>query len=233
STQLTVELTGLPPWEIIIGSNTFNIEQTPWFYWVKPEITTEFTISSVTHANGCTNSGSGNALVTVYELPQPNLGPDTNICINHVITLFPGSFVSYEWFDGSTEPEFVFNAASYGIGITDVSVIVTDENGCKAESAVSVNVEECAGIEELDNLNIGIYPNPNNGTFTLKLNSSEINKINYRIVNSIGNVLFKVKDVQINGEYENTIDLSDYSEGIYFLIIENKKGIINKKIVIQ
>ncbi len=235
STQLTVELTGLPPWEIIIGNlaDTFDIEQTPWSHWVKPETTTEFTIFSVTHANGCTNSGSGNALVTVYELPQPDLGTDTNICINHVITLYPGSFVSYEWFDGSTEPEFVFNAASYGIGITDVSVIVTDENGCEAEATVSVNVEECAGIEELDNLNIGIYPNPNNGIFTLKLNSSKINKINYRIVNSIGNVLFKVKDIQINGEYENTIDLSDYSEGIYFLIIENKKGIINKKIVIQ
>ncbi|MCK4407187.1 MAG: hypothetical protein KAV44_05900, partial [Bacteroidales bacterium] len=112
STQLTVELSGLPPWEIITGNlaDTFDIEQTPWSHWVKPETTTEFTIFSVTHANGCTNSGSGNALVTVYELPQPDLGPDTNICINHVITLYPGSFISYEWFDGSTEPEFVFNA---------------------------------------------------------------------------------------------------------------------------
>ena len=235
STQLTVELTGLSPWEIITGNlaDTFDIEQSPWSHWVKPETTTEFTISSVTHANGCTNTGSGNALVTVYDLPQPDLGPDTNICINHVITLNPGSFVSYEWFDSSTGSEFVFNASNYGIGITDVSVTVTDENGCEAEATVSVNVEECAGIEELYNLNIGIYPNPNNGTFTLKLNSSEINKINYRIVNSIGNVLFKVKDIQINGEYENTIDLSDYSEGIYFLIIESKNGIINKKIVVQ
>ena len=186
---------------------------------------------------GMNQSGFGpysdNLLVNMLELPQPDLGPDTNICINHVITLNPGSFVSYEWFDSSTGSEFVFNALNYGIGITEVSVTVTDENGCEAEATVSVNVEECAGIEELDNMNIGIYPNPNNGTFTLKLNSSEINKINYRIVNSIGNVLFKVKDIQINGEYENTIDLSDYSEGIYFLIIENKKGIINKKIVIQ
>lgn len=70
----------------------------------------------LTNANGCSNRDS--ILINFYPLPQPNLGSDTSICLDS-LTLFPGSFSSYNWSTGgSSAQETVYATNLYVVTVT-------------------------------------------------------------------------------------------------------------------
>ena len=54
-----------------------------------------------------------------------------------------------------------------------------------------------------------------------------------RVLNVVGEEII-LEDLQkFVGEYVKTINLNQYSKGIYFLEIETNDGIINKKLILQ
>jgi len=69
--------------------------------------------------------------------------------------------------------------------------------------------------------NLIIYPNPNNGIFTIKPLTNKIGKL--LIYNSLGDYIY---ETQINTNPQ-TIDLSDYSKGVYFYEFEIEGSVIN------
>ena len=83
-------------------------------------------------------------------------------------------------------------------------------------------------INDLD-----IYPNPSRDIFNISFNSEEIQSIRIRILNILGEVVYKEDLIQYIGEYTKQIDLSNFEKSIYFVEIETKSGIINKKLVLQ
>ena len=67
---------------------------------------------------------------------QPNLGPDTNICLTGTpFTINGGNFGSYLWQDGSTDSTFEINLA----GNYQVILNTIDANGCAAADTVLVS----------------------------------------------------------------------------------------------
>ena len=81
--------------------------------------------------------------------------------------------------------------------------------------------------------NLNIYPNPSNDIFNISFNSEELQSIKMRILNILGEVVYKEDLLQYIGEYTTQINLSKFEKSIYFLEIETKSGIINKKLVLQ
>ena len=81
--------------------------------------------------------------------------------------------------------------------------------------------------------NLDVYPNPTNDIFNVSFVSEEIQSISIRVLNIVGEVIYEESLDQFVGEYTKQISLSDYSKGIYFLEINNDKGTINKKIILQ
>jgi hypothetical protein len=86
----------------------------------------------------------------------------------------------------------------------------------------------------VNNFPISIYPNPNNGKFTLK--SNNINSI--EIYNMLGNKVYTLNDFKRQttnwtGQASNEIDLSNFQKGIYFVKIYDGQKTQTKKIVIQ
>jgi len=74
---------------------------------------------------------------------------------------------------------------------------------------------------------ISVYPNPTHGILTI-VSNSVFNQIS--IYNTLGQVVFVA--VSITEEKETIIDISNLNQGIYFIKIKNKTGIISiKKIV--
>jgi len=152
--------------------------------------------------------------------------------------------VEYTW---TVEPEASFEELTvdmYSLNVTwandfkgqaFISVFGTNDCGDGPVSAnYEVSVENTFSINE-DELNVGVsvYPNPNNGSFTIKLSSEENENVRMQIRNIIGEVLFAEEDLNINGEFVKVIDLSSYAEGIYFLVLENNNKILTEKIVVQ
>ena len=83
---------------------------------------------------------------------------------------------------------------------------------------------ETLSLNNLINDNIRLYPNPTSNYFTIqsKLN---INKI--QISDQLGKVIN-----EINSEMDY-IDVSHYSNGVYFLKIDTEKGSFSKKLIIN
>jgi hypothetical protein len=68
-----------------------------------------------------------------------------------------------------------------------------------------------------------VFPNPNNGTFTINANA----EMSYNIINSLGQSVDKGQIISKN------INLNHLSKGIYYVIGQNNSKIITKKIIIE
>ena len=86
------------------------------------------------------------------------------------------------------------------------------------------------GIEEGAILNsLNIYPNPNNGEFTVEIYDVRITNYELRVYNILGDEIIKFKIVN----QKSNIDLSQYPKGIYNLQVVSDRVIFNKKVIIE
>ena len=91
----------------------------------------------------------------------------------------------------------------------------------------------CTGIEDINSaIGFEIFPNPNNGAFTLTLDGVVNEDAVIRVFNSTGKVVFVESNVQLTNSYSNTIDLS-VEPGIYTIRVEGNITNIAKKIIIK
>ena len=79
---------------------------------------------------------------------------------------------------------------------------------------------------------MNIFPNPNNGLFTLELNTSKARAFNVEIINIQGQVVY-AKEIQQDGFYKDQIDLSKEASGIYYIRINDGKNLKVSKVMIQ
>ena len=103
--------------------------------------------------------------------------------------------------------------------------------GASCKSArTPVTATILTGINEYSQANIELYPNPNNGEFTIAINNiSESYKMT--IINSIGQEVYSESISNIN--YKKTFDFKNLSKGIYSLRLSGKNDVIYKKMIIQ
>ena len=81
--------------------------------------------------------------------------------------------------------------------------------------------------------NLDVYPNPSKDVFNISFTSEEIQDLQVRVVNVIGEELINESLEKFIGEYTKAIDLATYTKGIYFVEISTNNGIINKKMILQ
>ncbi|MCK5764438.1 MAG: T9SS type A sorting domain-containing protein, partial [Bacteroidales bacterium] len=101
-------------------------------------------------------------------------------------------------------------------------------------SELNVTLENSFGIDELARaLGLAVYPNPNKGSFTLELATTQVDKVNVRIVNAVGHLVYEKQDMQVNSHFSTNIDISGEAEGIYLMVVESDLGVHTGRIVIQ
>ena len=131
------------------------------------------------------------------------------------------------WSTGDTTEEITpSNDGNYWL-------ITTDRYGCKSDTSY-FNVDWIStNTENIDIENINIYPNPSNSYFKINFVSKKSKEINLTITNSIGEYVYK-RDIYNNEkQFDISINLNNYSKGIYLLRIENNYGILHKKLILH
>ncbi|MDT8394547.1 MAG: T9SS type A sorting domain-containing protein, partial [Bacteroidales bacterium] len=120
-------------------------------------------------------------------------------------------------------------------GEAAISVFATNDCGDGPISDnFDVSVMNTFSIIENDlNIGVSVFPNPNNGSFTIKLSSEHGQVIKMQIRSILGEVIFSEEELKVDGEYVKESDLSNYAEGIYFLLLENNNKVLTEKIVVQ
>ena len=81
--------------------------------------------------------------------------------------------------------------------------------------------------------NLDVYPNPTNDIFNVSFVSEEIQTLQLRVLNIVGEVVYTENLEQFVGEYTKQISIGNNAKGVYFLEITDNQGTINKKIIIK
>lgn len=80
---------------------------------------------------------------------------------------------------------------------------------------------------------LSYFPNPSNGKFHLKFTVSANEDVMVKVMDILGNEVYKEKIMDFNGVYDNQIDLTGKEKGIYVLQILQKKKVLSRKILIE
>jgi len=193
------------------------------------------------------NQFSGVATVVVKPLPLIDLvpegiipsGQDTIVvCVRDSVILDAGQDsdpegTTYFW----TKTNYLnryYKAISNGNWIDfqrhEVRVNYPGTNGCESMGGITVvfDLDECQiGIDENNNIaqqTFQIYPNPNNGSFTLLL-SKEMNDLEVTVFDYLGKAVYQEK---FNGTFEKgyrqSFDLKLNKKGVYFVQLRSESS---------
>ncbi|MDC3305734.1 T9SS type A sorting domain-containing protein [Flavobacteriales bacterium] len=91
-----------------------------------------------------------------------------------------------------------------------------------------IKVEGGTAINNLD-----IYPNPSRDIFNVSFTSEDVQDLDVRVINVVGEVVYTENLEQFVGEYTKSLDLATYTKGVYFLEITTNNGVVNKKLILQ
>ena len=117
----------------------------------------------------------------------------------------------------------------FSIGTTPVVWTVTDVAGNITTCTNFITVEMFTEIYEQNNAaDLNIYPNPSNGNFTVQYSNTSNNASKLSVIDITGKVVYNDVATVLNTK----INLTNISSGVYYLIIEQKNLVINKKIII-
>jgi large repetitive protein len=160
--------------------------------------------------NGC-SSTSNSITTSVNPVPNASIATIANVCDTALsFTLTQGSPAGGTYMvNGVSATNFTPSVTN--IGQNMVSYTVT-QNGCSATASTSFNVLNCSGVglEEL-NSNILIYPNPTNGIIIVE----GIDVETVKVVDKVGRIILTQNN-------NNTINLSEFSNGIYYIVIQTQ-----------
>jgi photosystem II stability/assembly factor-like uncharacterized protein len=102
------------------------------------------------------------------------------------------------------------------------------ESGEVEDYTVIISKDTLSGIIDLVDFQASIYPNPNEGTFTVDLRES-LNNVHLNIYNNIGKSVYS-KSLGSSGK--QTIK-SHLSPGIYLIEINSNKGTVTQKLIVE
>jgi hypothetical protein len=165
-----------------------------------------------------TNANSNNVSVLL------NFIPFLTVSVSGATFTADQNEATYQWINCngnvpiSGETDQVFNATASG----DYAVVVT-QNTCSDTSACYSLTT--VGIIENASAAITVYPNPNNGRYTVKGN----NITSIEVYNVVGENVFQS---MINNQ-QSDIDLSNNASGIYLMKIYKGQTFIIERVVVQ
>jgi hypothetical protein len=98
---------------------------------------------------------------------------------------------------------------------------------------LNMSWESGSAVDNADLMSsLSVYPNPNNGKFTVNISNPEAMDMTLELVNISGQVVYR-NQVKAAYTYNEDIDASTFAKGVYYLKVNNGKGIKVEKVVVQ
>jgi len=219
SSVLTANVSGgLPPYTYHWSDNSTSTSIT-----VYPTSTSDGYSVTVTDKNSASNTAQTYITIDIFTVKI--------IVTNNS----DSSKLSPSWVGGMPPFACQWNTGQNTLSITVVpttatiySVTVTDENGCW--DSASVHITPSSVHDYINNIIVNLVPNPANNFVELEKNNNETDKYLLSI-NDIQGREVLTKNIQFDNKYN--IDLTGFTNGLYFLKLQNDKEITLSKIIVQ
>jgi hypothetical protein len=205
-------------------SYTWNTGAIGTITTVTPATNSTYTVYG-SNAEGCVSSKTlavitrSVPLITIYQSAD-------SLCPGEVITFTATGANSYTWLPGGLISS-TFSASPF---ISSVyNAIGSSVNSCTQVSFVMVTVDPCTNVHDNDEFlkDLHIFPNPTHDQISIKFNHKGHKKIN--MFSSIGLMILEKSTME---ELE-TIYLSAYSKGVYFIKVAQEENFKFFKVIVD
>jgi hypothetical protein len=177
-------------------------------------------------ANAC-----GAGLISPVKQVTVNPIPETPVIAQNGEMLVSSAPVGNQWFfNGTIIPnatQQTFTPTQSGL----YSVMVTLE-GCRSHLS-DAYYYIMTGMESPSQVQVSVYPVPNDGRFRITLTGLKNEPTSIAIVNALGVVIYHQEALPLSGEYLAGFDLRPIVPGVYTLVIGNSTSRFSRKLVIQ
>ena len=136
-------------------------------------------------------------------------------------------FTNFEWSTGETTASITVTAAG------NYSVTASDADGCTQTAIQEVTV--LSSVADLNQLkaSVKVFPNPNNGDFSLSYTLNEAQEVSLFVVDITGQVILSQDIVATSGENNHQLNLNKAAAGIYFVRLQTADGSVNTRMIVE
>jgi hypothetical protein len=177
-------------WQVKVGSGSFtNIAGANSSSLILPAVATSLSTNQyrVIITNSCFTVTSNAATLTVNASPAVTATALANrICLSDSVVPLSAAPVGGNW-SGIGVSGFNFIPMAAAVGTYTLTYSYTNNLGCGSSATVTVKVEDCQERIRLLRIDgVLLYPNPNNGRFNLRINSTLYNYLGMRVYTAHG-----------------------------------------------
>ncbi len=215
-------------WEFPGGTPDTSREENPL---IEYDVPGKYDVTLQVIKNGDTSIMVMPEYVTVNTLPMVTFDPIDDQCVNYTAFALTQGMPEGGTYSGPGVVDNTFDPSVAGIGTHTLVYTYADTNSCENYAEQTVVVDACTGVPE-NGIAINAMPNPTNGTFQLTL-AAKSQSVSYKIMNSTGMLVTEKSNIAVDGQYATSIDLSTYSNGIYYILVQADGSTYFKKVVLN
>lgn len=204
--------------------------------------TTESTPSVGVTGGGNYNCTVTTACGTAYPSVEVALIPDavagfdlfTSFLTAQCTSTSSGTITSYLWDfgDGTTSSEMSPTHLYADTGMYTITLTVSGP--CGSDTYTQDMYANTVGIEDLEVFGaLNVYPNPNSGTFTIDMSTSEGTSVAFKLTDVKGSVVWSAEPGVVEGNFKQQVTLNNQAEGVYFLTITAGEHSTVRKVILN
>jgi hypothetical protein len=197
---------------------------------------------TVTDTSGCVYTSSiaiviynGSAtmpVITITNSPVLHIQGDTITFTGHILNGASG--FSYQWtkngvnIPNATDSTYTTDSLSPG---DTICLVVYSPGHCSVPDSSVTCTELTTGVNSIQTLpgSLNIYPNPNQGLFTVWGTFINCEEATLEILNPIGQTIYKDEATIANNLLNRQINMNIEPAGVYLFLIKTEKGTILKR----
>lgn len=197
------------------------------------------TVSAGTYWIACTDSNSCVGMdtinITANVMPIADITTcDTTNC--PVVQFTDGSTnnLTWDWNFGDGNTSSLQNPSNTYLsgGSFTVSLVVT--NNCGSDSIVkNVDITCYAGLAELGDWDVLVYPNVNSGNFQIEINGMNGQELEVQLYSTSGKLVYNKTVLPVSNTHVEDVKAQGLSNGMYVLKLSSNENMMTERIVIS
>jgi PKD repeat protein len=163
----------------------------------------------------------------VFETPDVTLDAFEVACVYWEPYALTGGMPEGGVYSGDGVTDGIFDPEEAGIGDHVITYTYTSDDGCENSSEQTLTVDECTGIDETNQGDVKIYPNPANDFVTVT-SKTEISSL--KVYSYTGRLL---TNISVNN-YSYRLNTAKYAAGVYSVITKTSDDkTTSKRLIIR
>lgn len=177
------------------------------------------------NSNGCTASSATSYSVVV------DPAPETPVIHANGDTLWSNAVNGNQWYyNGNMIPGAT--SQSHVAQYSGWYWCVVTLNGCPSDTSNNIYLT-ITGIEELPGISARIFPIPNNGKFTVSIDTRVPENLTILVYDWLDHKIINPIEINVDKNFEQVINLQQVPSGIYTLMIRNSENRIVRKVIVN